>query len=138
MQRTRIRLFLFLVTSSWKFWLDSLVLHLLIHLENCQWSMRWIPWPPELISAYCVLSLHYATRVSFPLLLFNHFWFLLDKRISLYKWNACLFSNTKQHRNDSVWNKKRIRILLWIVMKELSGKFCRKCLNWNLQWNLLS
>lgn len=51
---TRIRQFLFLVTSFWRPWLDSVVLPLLIHFENCQGAMRWIPRPPELISAYCV------------------------------------------------------------------------------------
>lgn len=53
-QWTRIRQFLFLVTSSWRPWLEPVVLYLLIHLENCQWAMRWISGPPELISAYCV------------------------------------------------------------------------------------
>lgn len=125
MQWTRIRLFLFLVTLSWKFWLDSVVLHLLIHLENCQWGSRWIPWPPELISAivFCLYTM--------PLASLSSFCYLITSGVSLAReypfigeMQAC-FPTPSSTGMILLGIRRELEKLLWIVTNEPSRKFCR-------------
>ena len=124
--------FFFLMTSSWTPWLDSVVLHLFIHLENCPWARRWIPdlLNSFLLIVFCLYTVPGASLSCFCYLITSDLFLARDYHF-IGKMYACFL--TPSNMGIFCLELENFWVLLWIVRKEASGKFCRKYPNWKLQ-----
>ena len=118
------RQFLFLMTSSWKPWWDSVVLHLFIHLENYQWARRWIP---DFLNSFlptvsCLYTMPVACLSCFCFLITSDL-FLAREYHFIGKMYACFL--TPSNMGLFCLELENSWVLLWIVRKEASGKLYR-------------